>query len=301
MNVSIGQEEAPPEMPVLPSRPPVMLTPEASSGNAAASQESQAAPEPPAPAPLQDPQPAPAPRIPLPVQEGTADPVLGPKPEETPAVKPPAQSAAVQTNPASIAATVQAMIASVQVESSTPEAGRPGSVPVRAADPSVSRGFFERTGPSKPSEHFAPRTRERVEFVERIVRGAKLAKARGHARMRIVLQPPHLGRMKVHLVVKDHVLHGTIQADQAATRELMLSHMQSLKEALEQQGVQVGDFHVDVEQGTEQPAHDFHRESEDGTSSQPFGGPESGQAESAGDEGAVRPRSTRLQLLDLVA
>ncbi|MHC4605418.1 MAG: flagellar hook-length control protein FliK [Planctomycetota bacterium] len=252
-------------------------------------------------APVPEPPPAPAPRIQPPVQKGTLAELFGQQFEDLQAAAPRPGPAVAQPNPAAIPPGIQALVAPVQFEAPPPEGGRPGTMPIRPVDSAAGRSPADRAASARPSESFTSRLQERVEFVERIVRAAKLAESKGQTKLRIVLRPPHLGRMKVQLSVEDHVLQGRIQADQSATRELILNHMQELKESLEQQGIEVGDFQVDVEQGAEQPAQDFQREPDEAPESPPSGTPGIGQAGADSEDGSVWVRSARLQVLDLVA
>ena len=81
-------------------------------------------------------------------------------------------------------------------------------------------------------------------------------------------------------------------------RDLILNHLQSLKESLEEQGIQVGEFEVDVQQGLEQQAHDLDR---DAGRSEPS--PSAPDFRTLDTESAPQAQlvSARLQLIDLVA
>lgn len=100
---------------------------------------------------------------------------------------------------------------------------------------------------------------DRADLIERVVRASRLAQSRGAARIRIVLEPPELGQIKVDLAVRQHVVTGKLQAESAAARDLILAHLGSLKEALESQGIPVGDFQVNVENAFEQAQREAER------------------------------------------
>ncbi len=120
--------------------------------------------------------------------------------------------------------------------------------------------------------------------------------------MRIVLNPPNLGSLRVNLVVRDHVLHGTILAESLAARDLILDHLPQLKENLQQQGVQVGELEVNVEQGNEQASQQFQSDADrEAPSFSSIAPPETRSERSEPNEAEPRIRSAQLQVLDLVA
>ncbi len=174
------------------------------------------------------------------------------------------------------------------------------STPVRS-EPTVG-GIAEsgnvRTGPSSATPAAEADSPEgRAEMVDRIVKAARLTQSRGSARIRISLNPPHLGELKVDLTVRQHVLHGTLQAETVAAKEMLLSNLQQLRDSLAEQGVQVGEFQVQVDPSFQQA---MQEESDDG---RPRGDAASyGQGLSEEPAGSVqeRLRSARIQVLDVV-
>ncbi len=120
--------------------------------------------------------------------------------------------------------------------------------------------------------------------------------------MRIVLNPPNMGSLRVNLVVRNHVLHGTILAESLAARDLILDHLPQLKENLQQQGVQVGELEVNVEQGNEQTPQQFQSDADREAPSFPLTAPPDTRSEqSEANDAEPRIRSAQLQVLDLVA
>jgi len=190
----------------------------------------------------------------------------------------------------------------LQAEGAVQEAVRPAGAPARGAEVAVARGSPEGSSVKPPPAPAAARTQARIEFVERILQAAKLTQSQGQTRMRTVLNPPHLGGLKVQLTVQEHVLHGTLRAEQPAARDLIVQHLQSLKDALEQQGIQVGEFHVDVDPGADRNASERRHGAGDGSAT-PHGPPppQPRQTEGTEEERALWPRSARWQLVDLVA
>lgn len=174
-----------------------------------------------------------------------------------------------------------------------PAAARSGPAVGGLVEPGSARSTP--TGATAAAE--AHRPENRGEMVERIVKAARLTQSRGSARIKIALHPPHLGELKVDLSVRQRVLHGTLQAESAAAREMLLSNLQSLRDALEQQGIRVGEFQVQVDQSFQQATRDpEERRPRAGTA--PYG---SGLSEGTGPAPDPRPRSARLQVIDVVA
>jgi flagellar hook-length control protein FliK len=88
--------------------------------------------------------------------------------------------------------------------------------------------------------------------MERIVQAAQLLRSRGATRLRLRLEPPHLGTLKVDLTMRQGVLEGRLRAESPEARDLLLSQIERLKESLAGGGVQVGEFHVGVDQSFRQ-------------------------------------------------
>jgi flagellar hook-length control protein FliK len=137
------------------------------------------------------------------------------------------------------------------------------------------------------------------DLVDRIVQAAKLTQSRGTSRIKISLDPPNLGELKVDLSVRDRVLHGSLQAESPAAKEMILSHLQSLKDSLAEQGIQVGEFQVSVDPSFQQATQ---QNSGDG---QPRGGggvsPAAVGSEDLAGSVQERIRSARMQMIDMVA
>ncbi len=158
-----------------------------------------------------------------------------------------------------------------------------------------------RTAEGRPmnlaTETRASSAEERAEFVERIVRAARLTQSRGASRIKIALNPPHLGNLRVDLSVKQGVLNGTIQAETVAAKDLLQSNLQALKEALAAQGVNVGELQVSVNNNAFQQAS---RDADGGRA--PRASRESTRSRAEERFSAIEGglRSVRLQLIDVV-
>ncbi len=90
-------------------------------------------------------------------------------------------------------------------------------------------------------------TQPQIETVERIIRMAQMSEGNGGRTLRIRLQPPILGPMRMDLAVRDGVLAGSFQVETPAARAAVLSQVEQLKNALADQGVEISGFQVSVE------------------------------------------------------
>ncbi len=91
-----------------------------------------------------------------------------------------------------------------------------------------------------------------AESIERIIRSMRVATERGESRVRILLDPPRLGSVRVSMNIKDGVLNASFETQSQAARHIIAQDLPNLKIALEQQGIEVGEFSVNVEQGESQ-------------------------------------------------
>jgi flagellar hook-length control protein FliK len=80
----------------------------------------------------------------------------------------------------------------------------------------------------------------------------------GSYRLRLELSPPDLGRVDLHVELRDGVMHASIRAEHARTAELVRNALDDLRSQLDADGVRAGDLNVD-DSGTreqrEQPEH----------------------------------------------
>jgi hypothetical protein len=130
--------------------------------------------------------------------------------------------------------------------------GPPGAATAQG-EPAVSAaGWARRAGGIDATVQSAPPASgsdaaERAEFIERIVRAARLARHGAGARLQIVLRPPELGRLRVELLTREGALEVRIGADRAGAAELVQSNLGALREALQEQGLRVGELRVSVD------------------------------------------------------
>ncbi len=90
----------------------------------------------------------------------------------------------------------------------------------------------------RPAERILP------EVVERIVRAAHVTLREGSSEMRLRLNPPQLGSLRVDLRVTDGVLTGRLQTESAAAQMAVSSQIEQLKSTLAEQGIAVGALEV---------------------------------------------------------
>ncbi len=102
---------------------------------------------------------------------------------------------------------------------------------------------------------------DQVETIERIVKSVTMAVRRGQSEVRIILQPPKLGSVRVEMLMKNGVLNVSFETQTQAARHVISSNLPHLKAALESQGIEVEGFNVSVEREAGQPAFTDERRS----------------------------------------
>jgi flagellar hook-length control protein FliK len=86
---------------------------------------------------------------------------------------------------------------------------------------------------------------DRVRFVQRVARAFEaLGESGGTVRLR--LSPPELGALRLEIAVRDGAMTAHLQADNPATRNLLLDNLPALRERLAQQDIRIEQFHVDL-------------------------------------------------------
>jgi flagellar hook-length control protein FliK len=78
--------------------------------------------------------------------------------------------------------------------------------------------------------------------------GRQLANAirNNESQVSIQLRPPHLGTLQVDLEVQNNVLRLGMATDNQLTREILLSHVNELKDALSEQGIRIDDVDIQI-------------------------------------------------------
>jgi flagellar hook-length control protein FliK len=83
-----------------------------------------------------------------------------------------------------------------------------------------------------------------AEIIERIVRMTKAGVNRGKQEVRLVLNPPELGGMKIHLKIENGTLEATIRTDTMNAHQLVNANLTELRQALTEAGLDVGFLEV---------------------------------------------------------
>ena len=74
----------------------------------------------------------------------------------------------------------------------------------------------------------------------------KLLVSEGDNRATIKLHPPELGKIQVELIVKDNQVSARINTDNAAVKEVIMTNLNQLRSNIENAGIQVDKFDVEV-------------------------------------------------------
>jgi len=98
----------------------------------------------------------------------------------------------------------------------------------------------------KPFQDFLP-----TYLVDQVGRQLSRALLRGDRVIRLRLKPPELGAVKIEMDIKDSVLRLEMIAENSSVKELLLSNVHELRNALTEQGVKIEGLDVQV-------GHDFN-------------------------------------------
>jgi flagellar hook-length control protein FliK len=95
----------------------------------------------------------------------------------------------------------------------------------------------------KPFQDFLP-----TYLVDQVGRQLSRALLKGDRIIRLRLKPPELGAVKIEMDLKDNVLRLDMIAENSTVKELLLSNVQELRNALTEQGVKIEGLDVQVGQ-----------------------------------------------------
>lgn len=88
-----------------------------------------------------------------------------------------------------------------------------------------------------------------AEVLEKLSSTARMTNIGGTSEIKIKLEPDNLGSMRVHLSVdENHAVSARIQVESHEARSLIENSLQRLKDALQEQGLKIEKFNVDVRQ-----------------------------------------------------
>lgn len=88
--------------------------------------------------------------------------------------------------------------------------------------------------------------KEKADFISHIVKAAKLLNTKFVSKLKMVLNPPELGSLKIDLTLKNNSLKAVLLADNMDAKDLILSRSEELKQALSDHGVDLSSFSVTV-------------------------------------------------------
>lgn len=86
-----------------------------------------------------------------------------------------------------------------------------------------------------------------LHVINQVGRQMAFAIRRGENQVRLQLKPPNLGSIQLDMVMKDHVLKVAMITEHHAVKELLMSHVQELREALVQQGVELQKIDINID------------------------------------------------------
>jgi flagellar hook-length control protein FliK len=106
---------------------------------------------------------------------------------------------------------------------------------------SQNQGNFEQV-----MSKIGPRGPVAQKVMEQVVEGARIQVANGQTRAKIVLQPPSLGKLNLHIITKNGQVKVTFFAENLQVKEIIESNLAQLRQSFVQQGLRVDDFGVFV-------------------------------------------------------
>jgi len=87
-----------------------------------------------------------------------------------------------------------------------------------------------------------------LHVINQVGRQMAFAIRRGENQVRLQLKPPDLGSIQLDMVLKDHVLKVAMITEHHAVKELLMSHVQELRDALVEQGVELQRIDINTDQ-----------------------------------------------------
>ncbi|MBE9582743.1 MAG: flagellar hook-length control protein FliK [Proteobacteria bacterium] len=85
-----------------------------------------------------------------------------------------------------------------------------------------------------------------MHVVGQVGRQLGLALKRGDNQVRVQLKPPHLGSIQLEMTLKENVLKVAMIAEHHSVKEILMSHVHELRDALVEQGVELQKIDVEI-------------------------------------------------------
>ena len=96
-------------------------------------------------------------------------------------------------------------------------------------------------------EGLQAQVQERIDHIaEQLATRLRLSQAAGGSQVQLSLKPRELGEVTVQMNVREGAVAATILVDKADTLRTLQTNIEDLKKSLESQGLQIGEFSVDV-------------------------------------------------------
>ncbi len=123
-----------------------------------------------------------------------------------------------------------------------------------------SEGQLPVKGPGGISDVAAPIFGKEVGqgLLEQVESQLHLMALRGREKITLQLHPAFLGKLKMNVSLQNHHLVAEMTTDSAMTREILSSHVHTLKEALMDQGIRLERFDVHLQDNTEHGESRYH-------------------------------------------
>ena len=167
----------------------------------------------------------------------------------------------------------------------------------------ISRSNFSETINSVKQNQGTARNPLPAYLINQVGKQISRSMLRGDRVFRLQIRPPELGAVKIEMDIKGDVLRLGIVAENSSVKELLLSHVNELRDTLIEQGMKIEKLDVQINQGFNHSLTNSKKELKEGQRG--FCGQKGGPLSSEGDAGdsvsGRRARTLGDRLLNLVA
>jgi flagellar hook-length control protein FliK len=137
-----------------------------------------------------------------------------------------------------------AQIASHSERASIQKSGEGAKIPVEKAHAIGEKTATKAQRIKLPQKKEPVNQQKRIEFIQRLVKAAKLARLKGYVKVKLMLHPPKLGNLRVDLQVKNKTLNGVLKVETNSAKEVILQNIETLKQELQKNGFSETYFNV---------------------------------------------------------
>ena len=121
--------------------------------------------------------------------------------------------------------------------------------PVLAADAGganqAAKSIVAQLGTRWPSAEGGTDQVDRARFVQRVARAFQAAED-GGGQIRLRLNPPELGALRMELTVRDGIMTARLEAETPQARNMLLENLPALRERMQEQNIKIERFDVDL-------------------------------------------------------